>query len=837
MEVDIWIPQHELCFEFQDSYHYTTTWYTNNPVDYVQLRDDIKQVSVRQQGWDLVVIPCWWDGNLESLIGTINFCKPDAVPGSAPLISLNPPLEFFSDNLIPGVGELMLASFPLHPKFNMGISPENAWWMGEKYDGIRCCWNPQTRKLYTRYGKTVHLPLEFAANFPRVFLDGELWFGRGEFTSTLMVIQEYPSTVVEWCFLRVPVFDIPIATEYEERYSFLVHQIDIDAPFIQMVYRVLCKAPKHLNSWVQSILDGGGEGVILRKPASFYERGRNSSLVKLKAASSDMEAMVIGIGDDNSVQLLLPSGKSFLVPAQNVHIHVPRIGAVVTFTYSTFARRDVPADPDIVRLRADVSWEETKRSYQTEQKFLNESSRVTGLGLLPIGHLSEKNMRAFLEAFAKGRNMDPLHPETWYMTSREAIVQVPGGRAVFHKLRGGYFKALTKLFPEVNFDESKFPSMPRMYWDNIKNRRKFFEQYAKDSGFDPLSPEHWYSQPRNKIAAMKGAKMMLEYHRFSVLRALLDLFPNIGLDKSKFSSSYAVPEVRRNFFEKYAKLYRFDPLVAENWYRQPAYRILAVKGAKRVISFHNNSVSKALATLFPKIGFDPSKFNAKQYWSDAKNRRKFFESYARDYGFDSRDPEAWYKQTKKTILGRQDIQKILRHHNGITGALLDLFPDIGLVKSRLFPPQALWSNINARRDFFLTYAAQNGFDPLVPSNWYEQPRERIMAVKGADRVMFYHGGEVTQALLDLFPTIGLEKSRFTFPKLWKDAENRRRFFEEYAEANGFDPQDSHNWYSQPHTKIMAARGAYKVLLYHRNSISKALLDLFPNIGLEKSKLP
>jgi hypothetical protein len=31
--------------------------------------------------------------------------------------------------------------------------------------------------------------------------------------------------------------------------------------------------------------------------------------------------------------------------------------------------------------------------------------------------------------------------------------------------------------------------------------------------------------------------MMLAYHNFSVSRALLDLFPNIGLDKSKFRSS------------------------------------------------------------------------------------------------------------------------------------------------------------------------------------------------------------------------------------------------------------------------------------------------------------
>lgn len=32
------------------------------------------------------------------------------------------------------------------------------------------------------------------------------------------------------------------------------------------------------------------------------------------------------------------------------------------------------------------------------------------------------------------------------------------------------------------------------------------------------------------------------------------------------------------------------------------------------------------------------------------------------------------------------------------------------------------------------------------------------------------------------------------------------------------------------------KGARTVLFYHDNSISKALIDLFPNIGLDKAKL-
>jgi hypothetical protein len=35
------------------------------------------------------------------------------------------------------------------------------------------------------------------------------------------------------------------------------------------------------------------------------------------------------------------------------------------------------------------------------------------------------------------------------------------------------------------------------------NRRLFFENYAKQHSFDPHNPEHWYSQPRDRILEFK----------------------------------------------------------------------------------------------------------------------------------------------------------------------------------------------------------------------------------------------------------------------------------------------------------------------------------------------
>lgn len=67
------------------------------------------------------------------------------------------------------------------------------------------------------------------------------------------------------------------------------------------------------------MIDNGGEGVILRKPKSFYEHGRTQSLLKLKVCSyyppsgintlqasrADREALVLEVHENLSLLLKL----------------------------------------------------------------------------------------------------------------------------------------------------------------------------------------------------------------------------------------------------------------------------------------------------------------------------------------------------------------------------------------------------------------------------------------------------------------------------------------------------------------------------------------------------
>lgn len=44
-------------------------------------------------------------------------------------------------------------------------------------------------------------------------------------------------------------------------------------------------------------------------------------------------------------------------------------------------------------------------------------------------------------------------------------------------------------------------------WKEKENRRKFFETYAEQNGFNHLDIEKWYLQPRNKIISQQVFKI------------------------------------------------------------------------------------------------------------------------------------------------------------------------------------------------------------------------------------------------------------------------------------------------------------------------------------------
>ena len=146
-------------------------------------------------------------------------------------------------------------------------------------DGVRAYWN--FNQLVSRHGNSIPCPHWFTSAFPSdVTLDGELWLGQGTTFEDMNAVIK--SNTSDWSGVRYYVFDIPSsAGPYEMRMK-QMEAIKSVSPQIQIVQNKRCQGREHLFIYLDSIVAGKGEGIVLREPQSVYVVGPSSSLLKAK---------------------------------------------------------------------------------------------------------------------------------------------------------------------------------------------------------------------------------------------------------------------------------------------------------------------------------------------------------------------------------------------------------------------------------------------------------------------------------------------------------------------------------------------------------------------------
>lgn len=246
---------------------------------------------------------------------------------------------------------VMLAQNYIRSKHRSG-----GMYFSEKLDGIRCLWLPKTRGisvteigfanrqkdkrehiatgLWSRYGKVIHCPEWFVDNFPSFPLDGELWMGRGNFRKVTETVKELVGGD-DWKDVEYRIIDAPkykaifqdgrinnqIWTKQivegdckrfiDEMYYNNDLHFDATYKLLRRDFDAWEDRPKHLiihpqellpfstaiaceriDSLMDQITEAGGEGGILRHPASTWEPVRSQFVLKLKKWI-DAEATVV----------------------------------------------------------------------------------------------------------------------------------------------------------------------------------------------------------------------------------------------------------------------------------------------------------------------------------------------------------------------------------------------------------------------------------------------------------------------------------------------------------------------------------------------------------------
>jgi DNA ligase-1 len=109
---------------------------------------------------------------------------------------------------------------------------------------------------------------------PGTPLDGEMFAGRGMFNRMQGMIRD------GWHGLTFQVFDAPaVQGGFAERFATL-GKLALPSHAV-VVPQVVCSGMDHFVAAARAIVQGGGEGVVVRNPAGLYRAGRSNDVQRI----------------------------------------------------------------------------------------------------------------------------------------------------------------------------------------------------------------------------------------------------------------------------------------------------------------------------------------------------------------------------------------------------------------------------------------------------------------------------------------------------------------------------------------------------------------------------
>jgi len=234
------------------------------------------------------------------------------------------------------------------------------YWVSEKLDGVRARWDGQ--KFISRGGNVLNAPKWFIQDFPKTIMDGELWIARGKYQQTVSIVRkQQPHT--DWQKIKFMIFDLP---NHPGAFSGRVNQMQSmvkksSSPFLQFIEQVQIASSEQLMQRLQSVVDLGGEGLMLHRKQGLYNSGRSHNILKLKPFT-DAEALVIGYragkgqftGKMGAIQVKSTEGKLFFIGSGFSHRerdNPPRLGSTISYRFQGFTDSGIPRFAVFLRVR------------------------------------------------------------------------------------------------------------------------------------------------------------------------------------------------------------------------------------------------------------------------------------------------------------------------------------------------------------------------------------------------------------------------------------------------------------------------------------------------------
>ncbi len=296
------------------------------------------------------------------------------------------------------------------PKSATGTPPPEGWYWSEKFDGYRAQWIASEKEFYSRALKIFNAPDWYKlAMPPKEKIDGELWVGRENFQDMGVVRRKEPDEE-GWMAVKFMAYDLPDKEKpFSDRIKDLKKVVkdnavrwniirkDLPEPFntiecpLVFAPQTKIKSEEQLVTAYTKIIQGGGEGVMIKQGESMYENGRSNLMLKLKP-SFDEEGLIVDYTEGKGKYAKMLGGfvcqplknmdKYHVVDKDKAHEYTVSgmddavrenykethpVGTVITITHSGRTGSGKPRFARYMRIRDDVIIKDKPDEESTEK--------------------------------------------------------------------------------------------------------------------------------------------------------------------------------------------------------------------------------------------------------------------------------------------------------------------------------------------------------------------------------------------------------------------------------------------------------------------------------------
>lgn len=220
---------------------------------------------------------------------------------------------------------------------------------------------------------------------------------------------------------------------------------------------------------------------------------------------------------------------------------------------------------------------------------------------VPQGYWEDKKHHKFFFDWL-GKKLGIQELDDWYNIPPEQVDKNGGKGLMVNYFNSSLWTALKSVYPEHDWLMWKFHKVPKGYWEDTANQRKFFDWLGKKLGYTHL--DDWYNITKDQIDKHGGAGLLAQCYNNSPWGALEAVYPEHEWQPWRYQKApreYWKDEA--NFKKMFEWLERqLNIQSPEDWYRISLDQIQRVTNP--TIIFKTGGLTKFLNQMYPDMKWD-----------------------------------------------------------------------------------------------------------------------------------------------------------------------------------------------------------------------------------------